>query len=75
MDAEIAEQLGRRDRFRNRLWALQTWDERLAALDRHQSAAAAAMRLSAEGYARYLRRNYRARSIGWTEITGEACTA
>lgn len=73
MDAEIAEALARRDRFRFRMWARQTWEQRLNALDEHQARAAAILRMSASGYAHFLRRNYRTRATDWVEpATGKS---
>lgn len=67
MDADIAEQLARRDRYRRHLWSMQTWEERLADLHRHQATCAALLQASPTGYAAFLRRNYQKRSTDWTE--------
>ena len=67
---DLAEQLALRDRFMRRRWEGQTWEERLAAVDRFQSAAWEALRLSPDGYAHFIRRNYKARATDWVEPTG-----
>jgi hypothetical protein len=72
MDQQIADQLAIRDRFRGRIWAAQSWEERLVALDRHLTSSEATMRTSPQGYAHFLRRNYRKRSTDWTDPTERA---
>jgi hypothetical protein len=60
----IAEQLAIRDRFRRRLALQKTPEERMRDMARLQESAKAEMRRSPEGYAHFLRRNFRARAVG-----------
>jgi hypothetical protein len=63
---DISEQLAIRDRFRRKLALRKTPQERMRDMARLQEAAKAEMLRSPEGYAHFLRRNFRARSIsGW----------
>jgi hypothetical protein len=60
---EIADQLARRDRVRRFRSRQKTAEERMAQMARMQEQAFALLRQNPEGYARFLRRNYKARSI------------
>jgi hypothetical protein len=60
---EIAEQLAARDRYRRRLAVQKTPEERMAEMARLQKAMWARLQSSPEGYAHFLRRNYKARAI------------
>ena len=60
---DIAEQLAIRDSFRKKLALRQTPSERMAAMARLQETTWEILRRSPEGYARFLRRNFKARAI------------
>ena len=60
---EIAQQLAIRDSFRKKLALAQTPSERMAAMARLQEATWDILRRSPEGYARFLRRNFKARAL------------
>jgi hypothetical protein len=60
---DIAEQLARRDRVRRHMAMQKTPEQRMADMDRMQKQAWAVMRSNPEGYAHFLRRNYKARAI------------
>jgi hypothetical protein len=63
---DINEQLEIRDRFRRKLAMGKTPEERMRDRAKMQAAAWATLRRSPEGYAHFMRRNFRARSIrGW----------
>jgi hypothetical protein len=58
-----ASQLVIRDRFRKKLAARATPEERMGAMARLQEAMWATFRTSPEGYAHFLKRNFKARAI------------
>jgi hypothetical protein len=60
---DIAEQLARRDRLRRHLAMRKTPEQRMAQMDRMQKQAWAVLRSNPEGYAHFLKRNYKARSV------------
>ena len=60
---DLAEQVAIRDSFRRKLALRQTPAERMAAMARLQEATWEILRRSPEGYARFLRRNFKARAI------------
>jgi hypothetical protein len=63
---ELTKQLAIRDRFRRKLNLQLTPEQRLEKLAQLQAAAWDILRCSPDGYAHFLRRNFRARSIrGW----------
>lgn len=53
----------RRDRVRRHLEMKKTPEERMADMARRQKQAWAVLRNSPDGYARFMRRNYKARAI------------
>jgi hypothetical protein len=59
----IQEQFSLRDRMRKRLSARKTPSQRLREMARRQQLAEGMLRRSPEGYARFLRRNFKARAI------------
>ena len=59
---DISEQLARRDRVRRHLTMKKTPEERMEAMARLQESASATLQRSSEGYAHFLRRNYKARA-------------
>jgi hypothetical protein len=60
---EISEQLARRDRFLRKLNSRLTPEQRMQKMATMQEQAWQAMRQNPEGYARFLRRNFKARAI------------
>jgi hypothetical protein len=66
---EIARELARRDRYRRKLALLKTPEERLEEMGRLQERAMAMLRASPEGYAHFLRRNYKARAVSYRETS------
>jgi len=60
---DISEQLARRDRVRRFMTMRKTPEERMADMARLQAQAWAVLRSNPEGYAHFLRRNYKARAI------------
>jgi hypothetical protein len=60
---DIAAQLAIRDRFRRKLSLLKTPAERMCDMARLQEAMWATLRQSPEGYAHFLRRNFKIRAI------------
>src|SRR5206468_2212268 len=60
---DIAEQLAARDRLRRKLALQKTPEQRMADMARLQAAMWAALQRSPEGYARFMRRNFKARAI------------
>jgi len=67
MDEPISEALARRDRFRKALNARRTPQERLAAMRALQESAV----MSPEGYAHFMRRNFKARAIDASKYASE----
>jgi hypothetical protein len=67
---DISEQLARRDRFRLKMALLKTPEERMRDMDRLQERMWATMKSSPEGYAHFLRRNFKARSVHYKEPNG-----
>ena len=63
MDADIAEQLARRDRFRLARWRTLSVEQRVAEMMRLQHQAAATLRSSPAGYDWWLRRNFAKRAV------------
>lgn len=63
MADDIAAQLAVRDRFQRRRWRAMTPGQRLEAMARLQERAWAILQSSPEGYAHFIRRNFRARAI------------
>lgn len=60
---EIAAQLAARDRLRRHLEAQKTYAQRLREMAQLQAATWELLRKSPQGYAHFLRRNFKARSI------------
>jgi hypothetical protein len=60
---ELTDQLAVRDRFRRKLARLQSPAERVRSMARIQKNMWATLRSSPEGYAHFLRRNFKARAI------------
>jgi hypothetical protein len=60
---DLSKKLAARDRLRRKLARQTTYAQRLAAMARFQEAACEILRRSPEGYAHFLRRNFRARAI------------
>ena len=60
---DVADQLAARDRFRRALYARQTPAERMAAMRQLQRSTWRVLRSSPDGYAHFLRRNFRARAV------------
>ena len=60
---DIAAQLAARDRLRRHLEAKKTYSQRLREMAELQAATWQRLRQSPEGYAHFLRRNFKARSI------------
>jgi len=60
---DISAQLAVRDRYRRRIALQKTPEQRMADMARLQKAAWDMLQSSPEGYARFLRRNYKARAI------------
>jgi hypothetical protein len=67
---DLARQLSARDRMIQRHRAAQSPAERLAAMMRLQAASRELLRRSPEGYAHFLRRNFKARSVGARSADG-----
>jgi len=65
---DIAEQLARRDRVRWHYWQSLTFEQRLDAMSRLQARAWAILRSNPDGYARFIRRNMKARAIPATTL-------
>jgi len=59
----LQEQLARRDRFLQRQWAAMTPAERFRGMMELQQRSWDLLRSSPEGYAHFLRRNFKARAI------------
>ena len=64
---EIEEQLARRDRFMRRRWAAMSPEKRIQAMMDLQQKAWDLLRSSPNGYAHFLRRNFKARAINVEE--------
>ncbi|HEY8749444.1 MAG TPA: hypothetical protein VIM11_15775 [Tepidisphaeraceae bacterium] len=62
-DDDIASQLAIRDSYRRKLAMLKTPAERMRDMERLQAEMWARLRSSPEGYAHFLRRNYKTRAI------------
>ncbi|MGA3066028.1 MAG: hypothetical protein ABSF29_04190 [Tepidisphaeraceae bacterium] len=60
---DLSQQIARRDRFRRKLALMKSPAERMADMAILQERMWAILRSSPEGYARFLRRNFKARSI------------
>jgi hypothetical protein len=60
---DISDELARRDRVRRYLAKKTTPEQRMEEMARRQARAWEILRNSPEGYARFLRRNFRARAI------------
>ncbi len=63
MDDDLSEQLARRDRLRKHLAAQATPSERLRDMARLQQRSWDLLRMNPEGYAHFIRRNFKARVI------------
>ncbi|MGD0461117.1 MAG: hypothetical protein ABSB74_01385 [Tepidisphaeraceae bacterium] len=63
MADELTDQLAVRDRFRRKLARLQSPAERMRNMTQIQKTMWATLRSSPEGYAHFLRRNFKARAI------------
>ncbi len=61
MDQDIAEQLAIRDRFRRKMALRKTPEQRMREMAERQRALAG--RMSPEGYAHFIRRNFKKRAI------------
>ncbi len=61
MDAFIAEELARRDRFRRHRWRTLTLDQRVEEMMRLQQQSWELLRMNPQGHDRWLRREWRAR--------------
>lgn len=60
---DLAEQFARRDRLRRKLALEKTPEQRMRDMARLQERMWATLRSSPDGYAHFLRRNYKARAI------------
>jgi hypothetical protein len=60
---DVSEEFARRDRVRRYLAQKKTPEQRMEEMARRQAQAWEILRNSPEGYARFLRRNFRARAI------------
>jgi hypothetical protein len=60
---DISRHLAARDRYRRRLALLKTPEQRMQDMERLQQQMWATLQSSPEGYAHFLRRNYKARAI------------
>jgi phenylacetate-coenzyme A ligase PaaK-like adenylate-forming protein len=60
---DITEQFARRDRFRRKMQWLKTPSQRMADMARLQQNSWRVLKNSPAGYARFLRRNFKARAI------------
>jgi hypothetical protein len=60
---DLAEQLARRDSFRRKLALRKTPQERMRDMAKLQETMWATLRRSPEGYAYFLRRNFKARAV------------
>jgi hypothetical protein len=67
---DIREQHERMDRYRRKLALRKTPEERMADMDKLQELMWATLKSSPEGYARFLRRNYKARAIDVSKLHG-----
>jgi hypothetical protein len=68
---DISKQLAIRDRYRRKVSLQRSPHERMLLMARMQDAAWEVLRRSPDGYAHFLRRNYRARSVkGWDQHGG-----
>lgn len=63
MDAEIAEQLARRNRLLRRRWQQMSYGQRMEEMQRLQQRMWDTLRSSPGGYAHFLRRNFKSRAI------------
>ena len=72
MDAEIAEQLARRDRFRRHRWRQLTPDQRMAEIMQNQERSWALLRASPTTYDRWFRQNWSARATRADGTVGHA---
>jgi hypothetical protein len=62
---DISEQLALRDRYRRKLWMLKTPEQRVEDMAKRSRAT---LSQSPEGYAHFLRRNFKARAIDVTKL-------
>jgi hypothetical protein len=60
---DLAEQIARRDSFRRKLALGKTPQERMGDMAKLQETMWATLRRSPEGYAHFLRRNFKARAV------------
>jgi hypothetical protein len=60
---DLNEQLALRDRFRRKLWQRKTPEQRMQDMARMQESMWATMRRSPDGYAHFIRRNFKARAV------------
>jgi hypothetical protein len=60
---DLAEQLARRDRYRRKLAKRMTPEERMRAFEVMEAESWEILRSNPEGYARFMRRNFKARAI------------
>jgi hypothetical protein len=67
----ISEQLVRRDRLRAHLAQQKTPEQRMADMARLQETMWATLRKSPEGYAHFMRRNFKARAINVRKLAME----
>jgi hypothetical protein len=65
-----AEEIARVERYRRKLMWMKTPRERLQLLEKLQKEAWAILRSSPQGYAHYLRRNYKKRATNYREPNG-----
>lgn len=63
MDDDLAEQLAARDRIRKAMFLRLSYEERLEEMGRLQRATWDLLRANPEGYAHFLRRNFKARAV------------
>ena len=72
VDAEIAEQLARRDRFRLSRWRTLTPEQRVAEMVQLQERNWATLRSNPSAYAKWFRRNWSARATRADGTVGHA---
>ena len=68
---DMAEQFARRDRYRRKLAWAKTPEQRMTEFFERQARAAERMRQNPEGYAWFLRRNYKKRAIHIPKTDGK----
>jgi hypothetical protein len=71
MDEDIAEQFARRDRFIKHMNSMLTPEQRMEKMAKLQAQSWAVLRDSQKGYAHFIRRNFKARSIDTSRFNVE----